>query len=107
MKRIYLVPLCPCACLRPDLRGSEAEGGSDCVGPLSILQYQPPVLGQSQVVTGGQVPKSEGLTPANVAAAPAVEVTSTQSNESQTQTYQGKKVDFHRLCNIRATHLLI
>lgn len=70
-----LVSVCACAC--PNLRGSEAEGGGDGVGPLPVLQHQPPILRQGQVVTGGQVPQSEGLAPADVAPAPAVKVTST------------------------------
>lgn len=60
---------CPC------LRSSEAEGGGDGVGPLLVLQHQPLVLSQGKVVTGGQVPQSEGLTPADVAPTPTVKVT--------------------------------
>lgn len=60
--------VCPC------LRRSETEGCCHGVRPLAILQHQPPVLGQSEVVTCGQVPQSKRLTPANVAAAPAVKV---------------------------------
>lgn len=54
-----------------DLGGPEAEGGGCGVGLLPVLQHQPTVLGQGQVVAGGQVAQSEGLTPADVAAAPA------------------------------------
>lgn len=97
VKCIYLVPLYPCACMCPNLRGSEAEGGSDCVRPLPVLQHQPPVLGQGQVVTGGEVPESEGLTPADVAPTPAVKVTSTHYNETHTQIYKDTKVAFHKL----------
>lgn len=64
--------LTSCALVCTNLRGSEAEGGGDSVGPLPVLQHQPPVLGQGQVVTGGQVPQSERLTPADVAPTPAV-----------------------------------
>lgn len=54
-----------------DLGGPEAEGGGRGVRPLPVLQHQPTVLSQGQVVAGGQVAQSEGLTPADVAAAPA------------------------------------
>ncbi|KAG7238576.1 hypothetical protein INR49_030849, partial [Caranx melampygus] len=51
---------------------SEAEGSGYGVGLVSILQHQPPVLGQCQVVTSGQVAQSERLAPADVAPTPAV-----------------------------------
>lgn len=54
-----------------DLRGPEAEGGGCGVRQLPVLQHQPTVLSQGQVMAGGQVAQSEGLTPADVAAAPA------------------------------------
>lgn len=54
-----------------DLGGPEAEGSCGGVGLLPVLQDQSPVLAQSQVMTGGEVTQAEGLTPANVAAAPA------------------------------------
>jgi len=66
--------------LRPNLRGSETVGGGDGVGPLPVLQHQPPIVRQGQVVTGGQVPQSEGLAPADVAPAPAAKVTTTRLN---------------------------
>lgn len=59
---------------RPYLGGSEAEGGGVCVRALSVLEHQPPVLRQRQVVTRGQVSQAERLTPADVAAAPADKV---------------------------------
>ena len=74
----------------PNLGGSEAEGGGDGVGALPVLQHQPPVLGEGQVVTGGQVPQSEGLSPADVAPAPAVKVTDVHRNEAR----RGKKLTF-------------
>lgn len=55
-----------------DLGGPEAEGGGRGVRLLPVLQDQSSVLAQSQVATGGEVTQPEGLTPANVAAAPAV-----------------------------------
>lgn len=64
-----LASVCPC------LRGSKAEGCSDGVRPLTVLQHQPPVLGQGKVVTCGQVTQSKRLAPANVAPTPAVKVT--------------------------------
>lgn len=56
---------------KTDLGGPEAEGGGCGVRLLPVLQDQSVVLAQSQVVTGGEVAQPEGLTPANVAAAPA------------------------------------
>lgn len=58
---------------KTDLGGPEAEGGGCGVGLLPVLQDQSSVLAQSQVVTGGEVAQPEGLTPANVAAAPAAQ----------------------------------
>lgn len=65
-------------CVRPDLGSSEAKGRGYGVGPLPILQHQPPVVAEGQVVTGGQVAQSEGLAPADVAPAPAVVDTTTR-----------------------------
>lgn len=58
----------------PHLGDSKAEGGGVCVGPFPVLQHQASVFRQRQVVTRGQVPESERLTPADVAPAPAVKV---------------------------------
>lgn len=58
----------------PYLGGSEAEGGGVCVRPLSVLEHQPSVLRQGQVVTRGQVSESERLAPADVAPAPTEKV---------------------------------
>lgn len=76
VKGMHSVPLRRCARVCPDLRGSEAEGSCDGVGLVPVLQHQPSVLRQGQVVASGQVPQSEGLTPADVAPTPAVEITS-------------------------------
>lgn len=56
------------------LGGSEAEGGGVCVRPFSVLEHQPSVLRQRQVVTRGQVSESERLPPADVAPAPTDKV---------------------------------
>lgn len=64
-------------CMRdtgPHLGDSKAEGGGVCVGPFPVLQHQASVFRQRQVVTRGQVPESERLTPADVAPAPAIKV---------------------------------
>lgn len=58
----------------PYLGGSEAEGGSVCVRPFSVLDHQPSVLRQRQVVARGQVSEAESLTPANVAPTPTDKV---------------------------------
>lgn len=92
--------LCPCisvsVCVSANLRGSETEGCGDGVRPLSVLQHQPLVLSQGQVVTGGQVPQSEGLTPSDVAPAPAVKVTPTHYNKTHMKTYKEKKLPFYK-----------
>ena len=54
-----------------DLGGPEAEGGGGGVALLPVLQHQSAVLSQGQVMAGGEVAQPEGLTPANVAPAPA------------------------------------
>lgn len=54
-----------------NLGGPEAEGSGCSVRLLPVLQSQAALLGQGQVMAGGEVAKSEGLTPANVATAPA------------------------------------
>lgn len=85
-----LLSLCSC------LRDSEAEGSGHGVGPLSILQHQPPVLSQRQVVTSGQVAQSERLAPTNVAPAPAVKVTTDIQYYigANMQTYKEKMLYF-------------
>lgn len=54
-----------------DLGGPEAEGSGHSVRLLPVLQDQSAVLSQGQVMAGREVAQSEGLTPANVATAPA------------------------------------
>jgi len=54
-----------------DLGGPEAEGSGRGVGPLPVLQDQSGVLRHGQVMTGREVAEPEGLTEADVAAAPA------------------------------------
>lgn len=54
-----------------DLRGPEAEWGGSSVRLLPVLQDQTTVLGQAQVMAGGEVAQAESLTPADVATAPA------------------------------------
>lgn len=72
----------------PYLGGSEAEGGGVCVRALSVLEHQPPVLRQRQVVTRGQVSQAERLTPADVAAAPADRVAAKKKKKSQNKTHR-------------------
>lgn len=86
-------------CTRAHLGGSEAESGGDGVRPLPVLEHQPRVLCQRQVVAGGQVPQSERLTPSDVAPAPAAGCHSDDKLETEADTggKKGFEAVFHNL----------